>query len=170
MTTEQTSRAAAMEPSTAVQVGDLTIDPETGELLGTPTTADEDQVTYLTRMCAAAQRAIKEQEAVYNATRAALLRILAESGRPSVKTAHGTPTLRQQTRRSGRPDRVLDAVRRYELSRDQEQVIWQTATGLDAKELDALAEAGVLPADAVADIVETKAVSFVQLLAARSTG
>jgi hypothetical protein len=151
-------------------VGGLTIDPETGEVLSSSHGAEEDQVAELTRMCAEAQRAMKEQETVYNAARAALLRILTESDRQSVTTAYGTPTIRRQTRRSGRPDRVLDAVRRYELSRDQEQVIWQTATTLDAKELDALVEAGVLPADAVADIVETRAVSFVQLVPPRATG
>jgi hypothetical protein len=153
-----------------VQAGDFSIDPETGEVLNGSTVYAEDQVAELTRICVEAQRTMREHEQVYNAARAALQRILEETGRRSVQTAYGSPTIRSQLRRSGRPDRVLDAVRRYELSRDQEQVIWQTATGLDAKELDALAEAGVLPADAVADIVETKAVSYVQLVPLRSTG
>jgi hypothetical protein len=168
MTSQQPAETAATGRAAPVRVGGLTIDAETGEVLSTSDAAEEDQVAELTRMCAEAQRAMREQETVYNAARAALQRILTESGRQSVTTAYGTPTIRRQTRRSGRPDRVLDAVCRYELSRDQEQVIWQTATGLDAKELDALVEAGVLPADAVADIVETKAVAYVQLVSARS--
>jgi hypothetical protein len=153
-----------------VQAGGFSIDPETGEVLGGGSARGEDQVTELTRICVEAQRAMREHEQVYNAARAALQRILEESGRQSVRTAYGSPTIRSQLRRSGRPDRVPEAVRRFELSRDQEQLIWQTATALDAKELEALAEAGVLPADAVAEIVELKTVSFVQLVPARGNG
>ena len=145
-----------------VQAGGFSIDPETGEVLNGDGSG-EDQVTELTRICVEAQRAMREHEQVYNAARAALQRILEESGHQSVQTAHGSPTIRSQLRRSGRPDRVLDAVRRYELSRDQEQIIWQTATALDAKELAALAEAGVLPAEAVAEIVELKSVTYLQV-------
>ena len=72
------------------------------------------------------------------------------------------PSIGAQTSRIGRPERVLDAVRRYSLSRDQEQLIWQTATALSAKDLEALAEAGVLPTDAVAEIVDVKPVSLDQ--------
>ena len=151
-----------------VQAGDFRIDPETGEVLNGSAGHGEDQVAELTRICVEAQRAMREQEQVYNAARAALQRILEETGRQSVQTAYGAPTLRSQLRRSGRPERVLDAVRRFELSRDQEQLIWQTATALDAKELEALAEAGALPGDAVAEIVELKTVSYVQLVPARA--
>jgi hypothetical protein len=150
-----------------IQAGEFRIDPETGEVLNGNPARDEDQVTELTRLCVEAQRAMREHEQVYNAARVALQRILEASGRQSVHTAYGSPTIRSQLRRSGRPDRVLDAVRRYELSRDQEQLIWQTATALDAKELEALAEAGALPADAVAEIVELKSVGYVQLVLPR---
>jgi len=148
----------------AEQAGELSIDPETGEVIGWSAAAGEDQLTALARICAEAQAAMKEQEAVYNAARAALQRLLEESGRRAAPTPYGTPTLRTQTRRSARPDRVLDAVRRFELSREQEQLIWQTATALDAKELDALTQAGALPADAVEALVETKQVAFLQLV------
>ena len=77
------------------------------------------------------------------------------------------PSTGAETTRIGRPERVLDAVRRYSLSRDQEQIIWQTATALDAKELEALAEVGVLPAEAVAEIVELKPVKLDQMAPAR---
>ena len=160
MTTEEAQ-------SPAVAAGELTIDPETGEVLGGATLAPEEQLAELARICAEAQRAMKEHEAVYNAARAALERLLTEAGRQSAPTPYGTPTLRNQQRRSGRPDRVIDAVRRFELSREQENLIWMTATALDPKELDALAQAGALPADAVAEIVETKTVSFLQLVPLR---
>ena len=59
-------------------------------------------------------------------------------------------------------------MRRYELSREQEQLIWMCATRLDAKELDALAEAGVLPVEAVAALIEAKTSSFVQVVLPRT--
>ena len=162
-----TTESAAAQPAAAVRVGELTIDPETGEVVGGSAGPGDEQIAYLARICAEAQQAMREQEATYNAARAALQRLLVESGRRSVITAHGTPTLRDQTRRSARPDRVVETVRRHELSREQEQLIWMTATALDAKELDALAEAGALPADAVADLIETKQISFLQLVPTR---
>jgi hypothetical protein len=159
-----TQDAAAPAP---VQVGDLAIDPATGEVIGGAPGTSEEQLLYLTRIAAEAQRAAKEHEAVYNAARAALERLLRDAGRDAAPTPYGTPTLRNQVRRSGRPDRVIEAVRAYELSRDQEQLIWTCATALDAKELAALVEAGLLPREAVDDIVEVKTVSFLQLLAPR---
>lgn len=147
-----------------VEAGDVSIDPATGEVVEWSGGAAEDEVTRLTRICAGAQRAIKEHESVYNAARAALERLLIDTGRRSVQTAYGTPSLRNQTRRTGRPERVLETARRYELSPQQESLIWTCATTLDAKQLDALVDAGALPADAVAEIVESKQVRFVQVI------
>jgi len=154
--------------SALVQAGDLQIDPETGEVSGWSAATDTEQFAYLTRICAEAQAVIKAQEAIYNAARAALERLLLERGEQSVKTPYGTPSLRTRTVRDGRPDRVVEVVRRYELSREQEQLIWMCATRLDAKELDALAEAGVLPAEAVASLIEAKTSSFVQVVLPRT--
>jgi hypothetical protein len=162
------SASTSAAPSSApVHAHDLAIDPDTGELIGGTPSVGEDQLVFLTRIAAEAQRAIKEHEAVYNAARAALERLLVEAGREAATTPYGTPTLRRQVRRSGRPDRVIEAVRTYELSRDQEQLIWTCATALDAKELAALVEAGLLPREAVEDIVEVKTVSFLQVVAPR---
>jgi hypothetical protein len=142
---------------------EVTIDPETGEVVGWSAAFAADEVEALTRICAEAQAVIKEQQRVYDAARTALERLLAERGERSVTTRFGTPSLRTQQRRSGRPERVVDTVRRYELSRDQEQLIWMCASALDARQLDELAQAGLLPGDAVADLIEAKTVSYVQV-------
>lgn len=154
-------------PADIVTMAGFSIDPATGEVLGGSAGSGDDQITELTRVCAEAQRVMKDQEAIYNAARAALERLLTESGRQSVTTAYGTPSLRRQIRRQGRPERVSDAVRRFELSQAQENLIWTCATALDAKQLDALAEAGALPADAIAEIVEAKTVAFLQVVPVR---
>lgn len=143
---------------------DVSIDPETGEVIGWSAAFAADEVEALTRICSEAQAVIKEQQRVHDAARAALERLLTERGQRSVTTRFGTPSLRVQNRRSGRPERVTETVRRYELSRDQEQLIWMCASALDAKELGDLAQAGLLPAEAVEDLVEVKTVSFLQVM------
>jgi hypothetical protein len=149
---------------------EVTIDPETGEVVGWSAAFASDEAEALTRICAEAQAVIKEQERTYNAARAALERLLVERGERSITTRYGTPSLRSQNRRSGRPERVVDTVRRFELSRDQEQLIWMCASALDAKELEGLVQAGLLPAEAVEDLIEVKTTTFVQVTAPRGGG
>jgi hypothetical protein len=62
---------------------------------------------------------------------------------------------------------VEEIVHRYELAREQIEQIWMCAASLDAKKLDALAEAGALPADAVQSMIDEKRTSYVQVSAPR---
>jgi hypothetical protein len=148
-----------------VKVGDLIIDPATGEVLSRAGASSESEFDQLTRVCAEAQRTIKEAQTVLDAARAALLRLLADEGLTAMRTPHGTASLRTRVTRTGRPDRVEEIVRRYELARDQVEQIWMCAATLDAKKLDALVEAGALPVEAADEIVDTRTVSYVQVSA-----
>ncbi|MGH2584076.1 MAG: hypothetical protein ACRDJE_04110 [Dehalococcoidia bacterium] len=150
-----------------VPVGEIAIDPVTGEVIGWSAEYAGNQLSYLVRVCVEAQQAIKQHEAVHQAARAAIERLLTESGRQSVKTPYGTPSMQTQMRRVGRPERVAEVVQRHELSQRQEQLIWMCAGTLDAKELESLTEAGVLPAEVVEEIVEVKTTSFVRVRAPR---
>ncbi len=155
------ARERATDDVEPVQVGDLIVDPTTGEVVSRSAEVAESELETLTRVCAEAQATIKEATAIYDAARAALLKLLTEAGERSLPTRFGTPSLRTQVRRTGQPARVAEVVQRYELSREQAELIWMCAATLDAKQLDALAEAGLLPADALADLIEVKSTSYV---------
>lgn len=159
-----------MQDEGLVQAGEVAIDPETGEVVGWSAAVGTDEVEYLTRVCAEAKGVIDEQQRVYDAARKALEQMLLDRGAQSIRTPYGTPTLSTQNRRAGRPERVTEIVRRYELSRDQEQLVWMCATALDAKELDNLAQAGLLPAEAVEELIEVKTSSFLRIAPARGGG
>ncbi|MGH2604190.1 MAG: hypothetical protein ACRDJ9_32990, partial [Dehalococcoidia bacterium] len=88
-----------------VPVGEIAIDPVTGEVIGWSAEYAGNQLSYLVRVCVEAQQAIKQHEAVHQAARAAIERLLTESGRQSVKTPYGTPSMQTQVRRVGRPER-----------------------------------------------------------------
>jgi hypothetical protein len=150
-----------------VAAGGLLIDPETGEVLSRADGTDESEFDQLTRVCREAQRQIKEAQAVLDAARAALLKLLSDEGLPSIRTPYGTAALVTKVTRAGRPERVEEIVRRYELAREQAEQIWMCATALDAKKLDALVEAGALPEEAVQDMVDVKTTSYVQVSAPR---
>ena len=155
-------RGTAANETEPVRVGDLIVDPTTGEVVSRPSDGtDESELETLTRVCAEAQATIKEATAIYDAARAALLKLLTEAGERSLPTRYGTPSLRTQTRRTGQPARVAEVAQRYELSREQTELIWMCAAALDAKQLDALAEAGLLPPEARNDLIEVKSTSYV---------
>jgi hypothetical protein len=154
-------------PVAPVSAGGLLIDPETGEVLAGSTPGGESDFDQLTRACREAQQQIKEAEEVLKAARAALLKLLSDEGLPSMRTPYGTASVISKTTRTGKPERVDEIVRRFELARDQVEQIWMCAASLDAKKLDALAEAGALPADAVQSMIDEKRTSYVQVSAPR---
>jgi hypothetical protein len=159
-----------MQGEGLVQAGEVAIDPETGEVVGWSAAVGTDEVEYLARLCAEAKGVIDEQQRVYDAARKALEQILLDRGEQSIKTAYGTPSLSTQNRRTGRPERVAEIVRQFELSRDQEQLIWMCATALDAKELDDLAQARLLPREAVEELIEVKTISSLRFVLPRGSG
>lgn len=156
------------ESTPPVQAGGLVIDPATGEVLSRAAGAAEGEFEQLTRVCSEAQQTIREAQAVLDAARAALLKLLTDEGLDSMRTPYGTASVRTRVTRTGRPERVEEIVRRFELARDQVEQIWMCAASLDAKKLDALAEAGALPAEAVDDVIDVKSTSYVQVSAPRT--
>lgn len=150
-----------------VLAGGLLIDPATGEVLSGSTPAGESEFDQLTRVCREAQQQIKEAEAVLTAARSALLKLLTDEGLPSMRTPYGTAAVITKTTRTGKPDRVEEIIDRFELAREQIEQIWMCATALDAKKLDALAEAGALPAEAVQSMIDEKRTAYVQVSAPR---
>jgi hypothetical protein len=157
------------DPAAGVLAGGLLIDPATGEVLAGSTPGAESDFDQLTRVCREAQQQIKEAEEVLKAARAALLKLLTDEGLPSMRTPYGTASVITKTTRTGKPERVEEIVHRYELAREQIEQIWMCATALDAKKLDALAEAGALPPDAVQGMIDVKSTSYVQVTASRSS-
>jgi hypothetical protein len=167
MITEGGHGRAQEEAAAPVQVGGLVIDPGTGEVLSRPAGTTEGEFDQLTRICSEAQQTIREAQAVLDAARAALLKLLADEGLDSMRTPYGTASVRTRVTRAGKPERVEEIVRRFELAREQVEQIWMCAASLDAKKLDALAEAGALPAGAVEDMIDVKSTSYVQVSAPR---
>ncbi|MGD9894081.1 MAG: hypothetical protein AB7R89_11665 [Dehalococcoidia bacterium] len=155
------------KPAVPVLAGGLLIDPATGEVLAGSTSGAASDFDQLTRVCREAQQQIKEAEEVLKAARAALLKLLTDEDLPSMRTPYGTASVITKTTRTGKPERVEEIVHRYELAREQIEQIWMCAASLDAKKLDALAEAGALPVEAVQGMVDEKRTSYVQVSAPR---
>lgn len=151
----------------AIRIDDLLIDEATGEVLEWPAGMRGERVEYLTRRCVEAQAAMKAWEVAYNAYLAALGKMLTDAGVRSIKTAWGTPSLRSRTDRRGRPERVPKVAARYELSPQQVQAIWMCASALDAKQIQALADDGVLPPEAADDLIEVKTFTWVVVMPAK---
>lgn len=142
-------------------IGDLLVDPATGEVLNRPVEPGESAFEYLTRVHAQAQQVIKEQEAVCAAAKAALAKLLDEAGLRSIKTQHGTPTVQTRIDSRGRPERVHEVAQRYELSPRQVAAIWECASALNGKQIQALAECGAIPVEAAGDLLDVKTITFV---------
>lgn len=122
----------------AVIVGEIFVDPESGEVLEIPAGV-VDLMEWL---------ALQDLEAVENITgweqRRAILKAkvkdqLARNGLQSVKTRFGTfRSVDSSTTETGQPDRVPEVVREFELGKEAELAIYQTAKTLDVKGLRAL--------------------------------
>ncbi len=155
------------EPAEVIKIGDLLIDLATGEVLEWPRDLRGDRIEYLIQQLVEAQRAVKLWQDAVNAYKVALGRCLTDAGLISMHTSAGVAAWRTRTLRRGRPERVEAVAARYELNREQVAAIWACASALDAKKLAALAEAGVIPHEAVDDLIEVTVSRFVVVTPAR---
>jgi len=148
MTTEQ-----------AVKIGDIIIDEETGEILQLPEGIG-DPLEWLTHKANEANAASKAWKGIAGKYCNALGGLLTKAGVKSMRTQYGTPGHRTRVDRRGRPERLPQAVERYELSPSQQFAILGCASALDAKRLDALE--GV-PTEAKEDLIDESVSSWVQI-------
>lgn len=155
------------ESADVIKIGDLLIDLATVEVLEWPSELRGDRIEYLIQQLVEAQRAVKLWQDAVTAYKRALGKCLTEAGLTSIHTAAGVAAWRTRALRRGRPERVEAVAARYELSRDQVADIWTCASALDAKKLAALAEAGVIPREAVDDLVDVTVSRFVVVTPAR---
>ncbi len=168
MTTSATQEDHELsEPAEVVKIGDLLIDLATGEVLEWPPGLRGDRIEYLIQQLVEAQRAVRLWQDAVNAYKVALGRCLTDAGLISMHTSAGVATWRTRTLRRGRPERVEEVAARYELNREQVANIWACASALDAKKLAALAEVGVIPREAVDDLVDVTVSRFVVVTPAR---
>lgn len=138
----------------AVRVEDLIIDEDTGQILEMPDGVTGDLVEFLTYREVELARGESAYKQARFLVKLALKRELEKLDLKSLQTQHGRPVIRTRTTRKGLVERAAEVIDRYELSHEQSDAIFDTATSFDAKKLDFLADTGVFPREAIEALIE----------------
>ncbi len=150
------------------KVGDLVVDPDTGEIVEFPDKLQTapDRLEWLTHQILEAAGEAKKWEAVAAFKRSVAEKLLAEMDVPSFSNAHGRISY-QAGYAKARIERLPQVQVAYELSEGDVRLIFmQCASALDAKRVEVLAQARPdLRAALLALIEPTK--GFVKVTASR---
>ncbi len=137
----------------AVKVDELIIDEDTGEVLELPENAGDlvEFLTYREVELARGESAYKQARFL---VKLALKRELEKLDLKSLQTQYGRPVIRSRTTRKGIVDRIPKVVQESELSQQQVEYIYSSASALNPKFLDDLAGAGLIPREAIEALIE----------------
>ncbi len=147
----------------AVKVDDLIIDEDSGEILEMPEGVTGELVEFLTFREVELARGESAYKQARFLIKLAIKRELEKLDLKSLQTQHGRPVIRSRTTRKGKVERLLRVATDFELSAEQQAFIRLTATGFDAKMLDALVETNTLPRDAIEALIEEKTSEWLQV-------
>ena len=137
----------------AVKVDELIIDEDTGEVLELPENAG-DKAEFLTYRLVTLQEAERAYKQAIVLLKLALKRELEGLDLTSLQTQYGRPVIRSRTTRKGKVERLEKVRSDFELEDVEFAAIWRSATSFDAKALDALAESGFVPREAIEALIE----------------
>ena len=137
----------------AVKVDDLIIDEDTGEVLELPENAGDlvEFLTYREVELARGESAYKQARFL---VKLALKRELEKLDLKSLQTQYGRPVIRSRTTRKGKPERIYRVLQDFELTAEQVDSLWHSASALDAKMLDHLADQFYVPREAIEALIE----------------
>jgi len=137
----------------AVRVDDFIIDEDTGEVLELPENAGDlvEFLTYREVELARGESAYKQARFL---VKLALKRELEKLDLKSLQTQYGRPVIRSRTTRKGKMERFSQVTGDFELGVGQIDALLLTATSLDGRKLDALAEDGFVPREAIEALIE----------------
>ncbi len=137
----------------AVKVDELIIDSDTGEVLELPENAG-DLVEFLTYRLVTLQEAERAYKQAIVLLKLALKRELEKLDLKSLQTQYGRPVIRTRTTRKAVVGKLHHVMPEYELSIEQVEAIFACASALDTRMLEALANDGSVPADAIEALIE----------------
>ena len=146
----------------AVKVDDLVVDELTGEVLELPENAG-DKTEFLTYRLVTLQEAERAYKQAIALVKLALKRELEKLDLKSLQTQYGRPVIRSRTTRKGKVERAIAFIDSHELTHEQSDSIFDTATSLDAKKLDKLVAEGSLPLETIEALIEESASEWLQV-------
>ena len=146
----------------AVKVDDLIIDEDSGEVLELPEGAG-DKVEFLTYRLVELQRDMKAYEQPVFLLKLALQRELEKLDLRSLQTQYGRPVIRSRVNRKGKAERFVQVRTEYELSFGQANDILTCTSGFYPDKLDALAEKGIVPREAIEALIEETTSEWLQV-------
>lgn len=146
----------------AIRVNDLIINELTGEVLELPQNAG-DKAEFLTYRLVELQNDERAYKQAIVLVKLALKRELESLDLKSLQTQYGRPVIRSRTTRTGKMERVRHISGDYELTNEQVVTILGCAASLDARQLDALAEYGTVPREAIEALIEEKTSEWLQV-------
>ncbi|KKL75957.1 hypothetical protein LCGC14_2049710 [marine sediment metagenome] len=146
----------------AVKVDDLVVDELTGEVLELPENAGDlvEFLTYREVELARGESAYKQARFL---VKLALKRELEKLDLKSLQTQYGRPVIRSRTTRKGKVERLPRVMQEFELSKEQERNILYAASGLDAKRLESVEEANLVPREAIEALIEETRSEWLQV-------
>jgi len=154
--------AATDHEPRAVKVEDLVVDELTGEVLELPENAG-DKAEFLTYRLVTLQEAERAYKQAIVLLKLALKRELEKLDLKSLQTQYGRPVIRRRTTREGTVARLREILQDYELSSLQIMDTLYCASRLDGKQLDALAEDGIIPREFAEALIEETTSEWLQV-------
>ncbi len=147
----------------AVKVDDLIIDEESGAILEMPDGVTGDMVEFLTYREVELARGESAYKQARFLVKLALKRELEKLDLKSLQTQYGRPVIRSRTTRKGTVERLRKLLVDFELSSVQIMDTLYCASSLDAKQLDVLAEDGIVPREAIEALIEEQTSEWLQV-------
>lgn len=146
----------------AVKIGDVIIDEQTGEILECPEGIG-DRMEWLTHLAVEAKDQEKTWASAGGMYRQAIGKLLDEAGQKRIATEYGIPGWRARLDRRAKPDNLPELIKEHELSEGQVNAVFTTARELDVGRLDILVKQGVIPAPVARGLTTEKESSWVQI-------
>ena len=146
----------------AVKVDDLVVDELTGEVLELPENAG-DVVEFLTYREVELKRGEDAYKQARTLVKLALKRELEKLDLRSLQTQYGRPVIRSRVNRKGKAERFVQVRTEYELSFGQANDILTCTSGFYPDKLDALAEKGIVPREAIEALIEETTSEWLQV-------
>lgn len=150
----------------AIEIDNLVIDEETGEILEGMGPDAPGRVEQLITMAVEAQRAVKAWEQAFNAYRAVLGRLLQDQQSTSLTTPVGSVAIRARTTRRATAENLRNFLesRTGQIDVVEEMLLWRCAKELDPKRLDELASrSDWWTAVVVGELIEETTSTWVQV-------
>lgn len=155
-------RSAGIRVSDVYEIDGVLVDADTGEIIE----SNGDPIERLTAAGLEAKRQIESWERYQKAMKFAAGHFLTDE-HPRAETPAGIAKRITQKRRRAKPDGIPKVLGEFELTDAQVRALFECASALDPKLLDALAAEQVVPGDVVDMLVTESTTTYVQFDALR---